>query len=172
MFSANSSVRSHFFSSPSFFFRPSLLFFHICCSCNLSNSLAFSLSLCVYSDALSLGIPPLSFVSRLIFFCFFSSIHSDFFPSRGLGAHTPMPFQHPPNLTSRSIFLKFTQTYISNTPHPLSSPSSDCTCVPGFGLDTAQVASVESGKCSSCPICHLEQVDRRRRGGRSKVLFG
>lgn len=168
MFSANSSVRSHFFSSPSsFFFRPSLLFFHICCSCNLSNSLAFSLSLCVYSDALSLGIPPLSFVSRLVFFCFFQ---------HPVGFFSPLVdsalTQHPPNLTSRSIFLKFTQTYISNTPHPLSSPSSDCTCVPGFGLDAAQVASVESGKCSSCPICHLEQVDRRRRGGRSKVLFG
>lgn len=133
------------------------------------------LSLCPYVFTLMLYHleSHLSLLSLALFFSvFFPASILIFFPSRGLGAHTPMPFQHPPNLTSRSIFLKFTQTYISNMPHPLSSPSSDCTCVPGFGLDTAQVASVESGKCSSCPICHLEQVDRRRRGGRSKVLFG
>lgn len=128
------------------------------------------LSLCPYVFTLMLYHleSHLFLLSLALFFSVFSSIQSDFFSPLVDSALT----QHPPNLTSRSIFLKFTQTYISNTPHPLSSPSSDCTCVPGFGLDAAQVASVESGKCSSCPICHLEQVDRRRRGGRSKVLFG
>ncbi len=42
--------------------------------------------------------------------------------------------------------------------HPPLSPPAGCTCVPGFGPDTAQVAVVESGKCLSCPIRRPKQV--------------
>lgn len=68
------------------------------------------------------------------------------------------------------IFFSLMDSNLSAIPHP-TSPSyshvhidihlhahthplhpTGCTCVPGFGPDTARVAAVESWKCSSCLI--------------------
>lgn len=46
----------------------------------------------------------------------------------------------------------------SPTPHP---PPLGCTCVPDIGLDMAQIAPQESGKCSSCPIRRQEKSQQQ-----------
>lgn len=123
--------------------------------CNLSN---FLLSLCPYVFVLMLYHfeSHLSlFVSRLILSLSASLFFLGIFLSRTRRSHlSALP--HP-------VFPSYSHVRadIHSHTHPPLSPPVGCTCVPGFGPDTARVAAVESGKCSSCPIRRPKQVQRQ-----------
>ena len=116
-------------------------------SCSLSNfllSLSLSLSLlslCVCFDALSLRIPPLAFVSRLTLSVAASFAFSDFALTDSALTLPPFSYSHV-----RTDIRSHTHTHTHTHTLPCFAPAG-CTCVPGFGPDTARVAAVESGKC-------------------------
>lgn len=118
---------------------------------NLSN---FLLSLCPYVFVLMhhrfeshLSLLSLTSFSPSQYLLFFG-----FFLSRTQHSHLSA-LLHP-------VFPSYShvRTDVHSHTHPPLSPPDGCTCVPGFGPDTARVAAVESGKCSSCPICRPKQV--------------